>query len=270
MANTDDADDAPTQEPKDMALFLGGSSKKHKYLRTHFEKYSKTPIECQNIYTKNCHKHGYKTYTKPIRIVAICPLMDSLIPFTDSMNELWNLAHNDTNTSQIRRNKALMHETIRNKTNNTIRNGTFFLIDNYLTNKKEFEIKMKNNNLSYPIVIKPLTSGGTDGVRLCYTFNACKKVIKRYLNKENGEKNININMMAQEFLNGNEYVINTISYNSIHKYTDIWRAHKIFIIDKTSVENDEQKSSENDKDKDNNNNNNEIKENDNDNDEQKK
>lgn len=158
--------------------------------------------------------------------------MDSLIPFTDSMNEQWNLPGNDSKTSQIRRNKALMHQTIRESTKDNIRFGQFFLIEDYLSDKDEFESKMKEHNLSYPIVIKPPTSGGTDGVRLCYSFEAAQKVVDRNLNQENGEKHKNVSMMAQEFLNGEEYVVNTVSYDSNHKFSDIWRAHKSFHVDK--------------------------------------
>ena len=127
-----------------------------------------------------------------------------------------------------------MYKAINEKGMN-VRYGKFFVIDSYLTdnNKQEFENKMKEINVSYPIVIKPPTSGGTDGVRLCYSYKACQKVVKRNLNQENGERHKNTQMMAQEFLDGEEYVVNTVSYDSNHKFTDIWRAHKSFHVDKT-------------------------------------
>eukprot|EP01083_Nonionella_stella_P025115 69184_1 len=244
----------PNQPPQDLAIFLGGSSKKHSYLRTHFEKYSTTPIECTNLYTKRCHKYGHQKYSSHFkrihkRVVAVCPLMDSLIPFTDSMNTEWGLPHNDTTTSQIRRNKALMHQTIRNNTDNKIRNAPLFVIDDYLTNKQAFETKMKQQSLSYPIVIKPLTSGGTDGVRLCYTFEAAQRVVKRNLHQTNGEGHENTSMMAQEFLDGEEYVINSVSHDTNHRFTDVWRAYKSFHVDKTKAKDDDDEEEQDEKEK---------------------
>eukprot|EP01083_Nonionella_stella_P173407 598034_1 len=225
MSAENDASSAANQlnqPPKDLAIFLGGSSRKHNYLRTLFEKYSTKPIECANLRTNRCHERGYKKYTSHFqkrhkRVVAVCPLVDSLIPFTDSLNKEWELPHNDTATSQIRRNKALMHQTIRNNTNNKVRNAPLFIIDDYLTNKQVFAAKMKQSTLHYPIVIKPITSGGTDGVRLCHTFEAAQRVVKRHLYQTNAEKHENTSMMAQEFLDGEEYVINSVSHDSTHR-----------------------------------------------------
>eukprot|EP01084_Bolivina_argentea_P081617 147782_1 len=252
------------------AVVVGGGSKGAIYLAECFEKYSPNYIDCIHLRTKDALKNGHKTYVKRFKqmniiIVAICPLTDSLIPFCDAMCKIFNIPYNDPKTSEIRRNKALMHKTIseshqnkmdkvknyikniinkqkdsvqnddsKNDENkiNQVRYGKFFEINNYLTSKKEFEQQMLETDLSYPIVIKPPTSGGTDGVRLCYTFEAAQKVVKKYLYEENSEKNKNISMMCQEFLDGDEYVINSVSYDSNHKITDIWRAHKTFICDK--------------------------------------
>merc|ERR1719295_1609064 len=116
------------------------------------------------------------------------------------MNELWGLPHNDTATSQCRRNKALMHQTLceamstendsksttmqkdKNK-GNGLRYGAFFLIAEQLTDREQFEEEMISHGLSWPIVIKPPTSGGTDGVRLCWTFEAAQKVVFHHLHR---------------------------------------------------------------------------------------
>eukprot|EP01083_Nonionella_stella_P014022 39426_1 len=252
-------------------LVLGGGSKLAIYIAEATGNYSSTKIECIHLRTKHCLQHGHKKYTnhfklRHITLIGVCPLTDSLIPFADAMNALLHLPHNNSKTSQCRRNKALMHRTISQATHpkdekkklkqyvanfinkskrvadvevldtneeSRVRHAEFFQITDFLTSKGDFEDQMKSHDLEYPIVIKPPTSGGTEGVRLCYTFEAAQKVVKKYLFEENSEKNTNASMMCQEFLDGDEYVVNTVSFGSAHKVSDVWRAHKTFIVDKT-------------------------------------
>ncbi len=51
-------------------------------------------------------------YQKQFQVSFVVPLMDSLIPWQDTMNLIWGLPGNDVTSSEYRRNKYLMHTAI--------------------------------------------------------------------------------------------------------------------------------------------------------------
>ncbi len=101
---------------------------------------------------------------------------------------------------------------------NAVRSAKSFLIDKLPSDIKEFLSLLSKHGMDFPIVVKPCTSGGTEGVRLCHTFKAVKLCAKEFLHKENLEDNINDTLLIQEYLNGEEYVVNVVSYRSQHRY----------------------------------------------------
>lgn len=67
-----------------------------------------------------------------------------------------------------------------------------------LINNKEDAIKQINENLSYPLIMKPIDSAGTEGVTLCFkevdVINSCE----RFLNAKNIFGIENKYMLVQE------------------------------------------------------------------------
>lgn len=75
---------------------------------------------------------------------------------------------------------------------------------------------------SYPVVLKPTDSAGSDGVKLCNTFEEAKQHFHYLLTVEAVNGGYNEQVLCQEFLRGKEYVIDHVSRNGVHKTMVVW------------------------------------------------
>ena len=71
---------------------------------------------------------------------------------------------------------------------------------------------------SYPVIVKPLDSAGSDGVKLCRTFTEAEEHF-HYLMEEHDMVNGGTchEVLCQEFLKGKEYVVDHVSRDGVHK-----------------------------------------------------
>ncbi len=134
---------------------------------------------------------------------------------TDYLNaKLSKKFSNSFMTTPNRRNKYLMHKALSEK--------GIKCISQFKSNDKE-EIKawvLQHN--SFPVVIKPLDSAASDGVTVCDDMNGVNIAIENILGKQNIFGKTNHEILAQEFINGTQYFINTLSWNGNTYITDIW------------------------------------------------
>jgi hypothetical protein len=77
-----------------------------------------------------------------------------------------------------------------------------------------------------PVVVKPPRSGGSEGIRLCYTEGDIICHFKKFLGAMNLENLRNSDLVIQEFLSTHdtEIIVNTVSLKGKHFVTDIWRS----------------------------------------------
>ncbi|MFF1712162.1 ATP-grasp domain-containing protein [Streptomyces sp. NPDC058268] len=76
------------------------------------------------------------------------------------------------------------------------------------------------------IVVKPLSSAGTDNVRFCRTAAEVTAACDAVLNAPNMFGEPNTAVLLQERLTGDEFYINTVSHDGLHKVAEIWRYTK--------------------------------------------
>jgi biotin carboxylase len=79
----------------------------------------------------------------------------------------------------------------------------------------------------YPVVLKPVASSGTDNVVACSSPAEIRAVHERIMTSADRHGQPNKVVLAQEFLDGDEYFINTVSRNGRHHTVEIWRYYKI-------------------------------------------
>lgn len=81
---------------------------------------------------------------------------------------------------------------------------------------------------TYPhkVVIKPLQSSGSDGVSICRTLEELRVGFEKIFMKPNHHGVMNTHVLAQEYLDGPEFVVNTVSDLGRHIVTDIWLYEK--------------------------------------------
>ncbi len=83
------------------------------------------------------------------------------------------------------------------------------------------------DTFTFPIFVKPSSSGGSFGIKRCDNYNELENFIKSLKNKKYALATNNIKRaIVQEFIDAPEYVVNTVSYNNEHHVTGVWLYEK--------------------------------------------
>lgn len=153
-------------------------------------------------------------------VIAVIAGTETSIELTEQLAAALHLPGNDPAKSHLRRNKFHMVEAIRS--------AGLHAAKQYRTNKIDELIQWYQLHFAAgeTIVIKPLHSAGTDHVTFCSSVEQIKQAAGQILGKINKLGLLNQYVLAQSFLEGQEYVVNTVSVNGKHHLTDIWRCQK--------------------------------------------
>lgn len=79
---------------------------------------------------------------------------------------------------------------------------------------------------SWPVVLKPLASAGTDNVRICGSAGEVRAGHDAIMAGTTRYGSRNETVLAQEYLHGDEYFVNTVSRDGVHHVVEVWRYHK--------------------------------------------
>lgn len=129
---------------------------------------------------------------------------------------------NDPTLSVARRNKYEMQKAIALA-------GVDFIPVLKTRRCEEIFFWLDTQGITYPVVLKPLSSAGTDGVVICQNWMDVQTAFDKLINTINALGEKNDELLIQPFLNGTEYVVNTVSHNGEHYVTDIIRVNKTTI-----------------------------------------
>lgn len=88
---------------------------------------------------------------------------------------------------------------------------------------------------TWPIVVKPLESSGTDHVFICSSESQVRSACESIIGTLNPIGLPNDEALAQSFLNGEEFIVNTVSWDGKHYVSDIRHVHKIMIEGKGRI-----------------------------------
>lgn len=145
---------------------------------------------------------------------------ESGVELADQLSELLGTFSNGTQYSKARRNKFIMNETIRQAGLNAV---------SQLKSNDINEITKWANHNRYPVVIKPIASMATDGFHICHNEAELKNAFQNlHLSKDIFGKN-NEEILVQDYLDGQEYTVNAVSFNGKHYIFEIWKTDKVFI-----------------------------------------
>lgn len=76
------------------------------------------------------------------------------------------------------------------------------------------------------VVVKPLASAATDGVRVCRSAAEVRDAAAQVLGRPDCFGAPNEAVLVQEFLEGDEYIVNTVTWDGVHKVVDVWQCVK--------------------------------------------
>ncbi|MFF3889178.1 ATP-grasp domain-containing protein [Streptomyces sp. NPDC001914] len=87
-------------------------------------------------------------------------------------------------------------------------------------------VKWADTTAGYPVVLKPVASSGTDNVVACSSADQVRAVHEQIMSSADRHAKPNTVVLAQEFLDGDEYFVNTVSHDGRHHTVEIWRYFK--------------------------------------------
>lgn len=136
------------------------------------------------------------------------------VDLADALSEHLGLLSNGTSV-QNRRDKKVQQELIKAAGLRATRqvSGTEY--------SQEVEDFLRNE--TYPVIVKPLDSAGSDGVKRCDSMEEAKSHFLYLLNDHemvNGGECHEV--LCQEFLKGKEYVVDQVSRDGVHKTVFLW------------------------------------------------
>ncbi|HWA42668.1 MAG TPA: ATP-grasp domain-containing protein [Hypericibacter adhaerens] len=75
---------------------------------------------------------------------------------------------------------------------------------------------------AWPVVVKPLTSAGADGVYICNNPADIHAAFASTLGRENFMGCVNRRLLLQSYLSGPQFIVNTVSWRGRHHVSDAW------------------------------------------------
>jgi L-amino acid ligase len=88
------------------------------------------------------------------------------------------------------------------------------------------DLLLRLRDVAYPLVIKPVASGGTDHVYLCNSANQAADFFHQIYNSKNLFGVVNTSVLVQEYIDGVEYAIDCVSFDGRHICIDCFQYQK--------------------------------------------
>jgi biotin carboxylase len=159
----------------------------------------------------------------PYAPVAVVAGGEYGVAFADILSEALHealggaVSTNGTARSPARRDKAEMAEAVRAAGLRTARQ---------LRAETEAELVEWHRKIGGRIVVKPLSSAGGDGVSFCDTPEESAAAFRALVGAPDIFSLPNTAVLAQEYLVGTEYIVNTVSRDGLHHAAEIWSSSR--------------------------------------------
>ncbi|MFI8881852.1 ATP-grasp domain-containing protein [Streptomyces sp. NPDC053813] len=150
--------------------------------------------------------------------IGLLPGIERAVMLADELSEELGLPTNGTAQSLTRRDKFRMIETARAAgipgTEQLLATDADTLLDWYGRNPGR-------------VVLKPVSSAGNDGIFFCDDTDQVRAAFGKLHGTHSVLGQENQAVLAQEYLVGSEYIVNTVSLHGRHHVTDIWKMHHL-------------------------------------------
>lgn len=146
------------------------------------------------------------------KIVSVVCGGEAGVDLADALSERMGMITNGTDIAN-RRDKKVQQELIKEVGLRSIRQAggaTFEQVEPFLQAE------------TYPVVVKPVDSAGSDGVKLCHSFEEAKEHFHHLLATEMVNGGTCYEVLCQEYLRGKEYVVDHVSREGEHKTVMCW------------------------------------------------
>ncbi|WKU48835.1 ATP-grasp domain-containing protein [Streptomyces sp. VNUA116] len=140
------------------------------------------------------------------------------VPLADVLSEMLGLATNGSALSAARRDKYLMIEAVRKA---GVRCARQFKSDDV-----DAVVAWAREQGDYPVVVKPLAASGAQGVSICADAAEVRRAAAAVLGTVTMYGQTNVEVLAQSYLAGTEYIVDTVSCRGSRYDAGVWRYDK--------------------------------------------
>ncbi|WP_047249268.1 ATP-grasp domain-containing protein [Chromobacterium subtsugae] len=147
----------------------------------------------------------------------ILPGVEPGVLLADQLSHRFQLRSNGIAKSLARRDKSVMADVL---------SAAGVKVPSYCRTASLDEALAFSRGQQWPLVLKPLDSAGTNGVFFCHSEQELAHAFDQVMGAENNMGLINQAVLVQSFLQGKEYMVNTVSRDGRHLISDIWFAEK--------------------------------------------
>lgn len=144
-------------------------------------------------------------------ILFVLPGSETGVPLADFLSERWGLLSNGVDLSEARRNKYLMAERLRSLGVPAVRQFVSSDLEQILRDAPA---------LGKIVVMKPPKSAGSDDVFFTRTDDERREAFRKIFGKKNAYGLPNEQVLVQEYLDGPEYLVDTVAIDGELVFTD--------------------------------------------------
>jgi hypothetical protein len=151
------------------------------------------------------------------RVTYVMGCVDPSLVYADRLSALMGLPSNGLRLSAARRDKRQMNDVVRRA---GLRAPASFETDDcdaLLRWVREVRL---------PVVLKPVASGGSDNVRRCDSPTEVAIAFDEILGRKNLMGVINRSVLAQEYVDGEEYAVDCVTFDGVHVLVDVFAYQK--------------------------------------------
>ena len=117
--------------------------------------------------------------------------------------------------------------TLKNEMQNRLAENGLRSIRGQVVTSVEEAIEFYDSEELEEVVIKPIYSAGSASVRICLDKQEMIHAIEELFSKANYYGDENKELLVQERINGEEYIVNTVSCDGVHRVTLVWKYTKV-------------------------------------------
>jgi len=126
---------------------------------------------------------------------------------------------NDASTAEVRCDKVLMHEVLQKA-------GIRYIPTCLVRSAEEALLQMAMADITFPVVLKPAKGAGSQYLTYCTSERDVGVSFDRARGNSTLQRSSAELMCLSPYIDGEEFVVNTVSCKGVHIVTDVWRSFK--------------------------------------------
>ncbi len=177
------------------------------------------PEKYSAVFEADAHTGTLEAALSPFNPRCVVTGLETGIALMDDLAARFGLPGNAPQTSAMRRDKYLMQETIRGH--------GLQAVSQCKVQSGEQAAAWLSHYGSYPVVVKPAASAGSDNVHVCANREEALAAVDTVLQANNLFGAKNSHALVQEFLDGQEWVVDTVSCDGVCLVTNVTKYKKV-------------------------------------------